>query len=107
MSLLQRRTLFRRVEVDENLELDYLDTSLITLELTTTRQFTVTAGFAHRIDLIAYREMGSFNLGWLIAWHNGIKDPVAEIVPGKVLNIPSIEEFYRFMNRNRRSRDNG
>lgn len=43
-----------------------------------------------RIDLIAYRYLGDFRLWPLIAWFNGIRDPLTEVTsdPQTVLAIP-------------------
>lgn len=43
-----------------------------------------------RIDLIAYRYLGSAGLWWIICDYNNIFFPL-ELEPGSVLRIPSVE----------------
>ncbi|MEN6521102.1 MAG: hypothetical protein ABFD46_08140 [Armatimonadota bacterium] len=45
-----------------------------------------------RIDLIAYRYLGSADLWWIVCDYNGLFFPL-EIEIGRVLRIPSIEHM--------------
>lgn len=104
MSNVSRRQLFGTVIVDGNIELDYLNTSLAEMELRTVQTVTVNSVFENRPDLLAFQSLGSYHLGWLIAWHNDLKDPVGELVIGKKIKIPSIDDYYRFVSRNKKTR---
>lgn len=85
-------------------ELDYLDTELVKINLNTVSVFVVSAPFVHRPDLVSYRLFGSYNYGWLIALHNDFLDPVMELTLGKNINVPDIDQYFRFYNRNSYSR---
>lgn len=104
MTALNRRSLFKTNTVNGNQELDYLDNSIVDMSLTTVKTIYINDAFSGRPDLVAFRFLGDFNFGWLIAWHNNLADPIGELVPGKKIEIPSIEEYYRYINRNRKSK---
>ena len=46
-----------------------------------------------RLDLIAAAFLGDSHLWWFIAQYNSILDPYSEIVPGKILRIPTKERM--------------
>lgn len=96
----QRRFLYKRVDVNGNLELDYIQTKIVDMDLSSVAEFTVTQTFENRIDLISMRFYNTYDLGWLICDYNDIIDPFDEIVIGKVLNIPNLQEYYSFFNAN-------
>ncbi len=50
--------------------------------------FIVTTEYEHRIDLISYKFFRTTMNDWLIETVNQIKDPIKEIVAGKMLYIP-------------------
>lgn len=103
MSIVSRSRLFAVVEVDNNKELDYLDTPLMDMNLETQRAFRIPQSMEFRPDLISFKFFGTFHLGWLLAIHNDFQDPIMEFTKGKLINIPSIEEYYRFYQRNART----
>ena len=51
--------------------------------------FIVTTEYEHRIDLISHRFFKTTMNDWLIEVVNDIKDPIKEIIVGKVLYIPN------------------
>ena len=104
MGILSRTSLYRTVDVDGNQEPDYLDTSIGDLSLTTIDSMVINMAFEGRPDLISYNYYGNYNLGWLIAYHNDMLDPQREMVAGVRINIPSLDEYYRFVNRNRKNK---
>ena len=102
MSVVSREFLYEIAETEETIELDYLSSAIGSMQLRTIEIFTVTAATENRIDLISFKYYGTYNLGWLIAFHNDMIDPVNETVAGKRINIPSLDDYYRFYNRNSR-----
>lgn len=86
--------------VGSDVELDYLDTNLYKLDLSTIDVFTVTAATQHRPDLISFRYFGTYNMWWLISMHNDFIDGVWDYEIGKDIRIPSKEEYTRFYNVN-------
>lgn len=99
MSITERQFFFQITEESGNRELDYLKTSIYGMELDTSAFHRVDNVTERRIDLISFKYFGTYDLGWLIALHNEILDPVEEIIAGKVIKIPSITEFYQYYNR--------
>lgn len=104
MSVLSKRFLYARTSETGNVELDYLNTNINRMELETSDKTRLTAAFEGRPDLLSYKFYGNWNLGWLIAYHNDMLDPVEEMTIGKVVNIPSLDSYYRFANRNKKWR---
>jgi len=102
MPMTNRKYFYNIKNVDGSTELDYIESPLHTMNLKTFRKERVTQAFAGRIDLISFKYYGSYDLGWLICEHNNILDPFTEITVGKVLDIPSLDDYYRYYNRNAR-----
>lgn len=50
---------------------------------------TVQSGESHRLDIISYIHYDTPEYWWLLALHNNIKDSIFEVVPGKILLIPT------------------
>lgn len=98
--LSERRFLYRRSTVDGKIELDYLNTSITDMNISFTARFVVTQTLEHRPDLISYRFYDNYDFGWLICDYNDIIDPFEEIVTGKELLIPNLQEYYSFFNAN-------
>lgn len=105
MSIDKRSRLYEVVEVDSNFELDYLQTSLENLDLETIRTYRIPQAMEYRPDLISYKFYGNFNLGWLIALHNDMLDPVFGFESGKEIDIPSMDQYFRFYSRSARRRN--
>jgi hypothetical protein len=95
MPMSNRLNLYKTV----NNEKDLIMTSLNKMKLKTTEKYTVTQITQRRLDLISWKFYQSFDFGWLIAEHNNIMDPFEEVIVGKVLNIPSLTDYFRFYNR--------
>lgn len=55
----------------------------------TDRVYTVEARFSGRLDLIAQLLLEDSRLWWFIAQYNAILDPFAEIIPGRMLRVPT------------------
>lgn len=100
---LDNRTLFykRIIDQNQNIELDLLKSSMHKMNLNTVDSIRLTAAFENRPDLISYKYFGSYNYGWLISLHNEIQDPFTEYHIGRMIDIPSINDYYKFYNRNK------
>lgn len=64
---------------------------------------TVTVEDAMDLPLISYRWYTNINLWWIIGAYNGIVDPWLEVLPGRVLDIPSltsVEAYFRRVTEN-------
>jgi len=104
MSMDNRNLLFKIVENNGNTIFDYLDTEIQNMDLTTTKVVRITAMYESRPDLLSFHSYNNWNLGWLIAYHNDMLDPQSEMTVGRLVKIPSLEEYYQFMNRFKKNR---
>ena len=95
---------YKEKELNDYRELDYLDTNIHKMNLSTTDVFTVTAPYEYRPDLISLRVFGDYHYGWLIALHNDFLDPVFSITVGREIDIPDIDEYFDFFAENTFSR---
>jgi hypothetical protein len=102
MALDHRTEMYRKINYEGNEELDYLTSNFNNMNLTTIANETVTSMTVNRVDLISFKHYRNYHYGWLILEHNGIIDPVEEIFIGRTLKIPSLEDYFRFKNRNKR-----
>jgi hypothetical protein len=101
MPVTRRFDLYKPIIVDNNKELDYLDTKIYESKtISGFRYYTVVQSTEHRLDLISYIHYNTVDLWWLIAQYNNILDPLTEVVMGKVLQIPALPEYYKFYNSN-------
>lgn len=98
MSETFRKLLYGQVKVNNTNELDYLNTQLPDMKLSTIDSITINAGIENRPDLISYRFYGNFDYGWLICHHNDIDDPTTGFPISKVINIPSLDDYFKFLN---------
>ncbi len=103
MAGLSRTRLFAKETVDGNVEYDYLNTNIDAMVLRKVDTIYVSEGFKYRPDLISYKYYRNYDFGWLLAWYNDFLDPVMDFDVGIKVDIPSIEDYYRFVNRNRKS----
>jgi hypothetical protein len=51
-------------------------------------KWTVTAEYAHRMDLISYKFYNTSVYDWVLEDVNDIKDPIKDVVAGTILIIP-------------------
>lgn len=102
MSLDNRTFFYKRIQ-DQNeiIELDLLKSSLHKMKLETVDNIRLTAVYENRPDLLSLKYFGSYNYGWLISMHNDIQDPFSEYHIGRMVKIPSLNDFYKFYNRNK------
>lgn len=95
---------YPEVAMDGHYELDYVDTDITDIDLRTATKFRITSMMQYRGDLISLKYYGSYNYAWLIALHNDFLDPIMDFEQGKLIDIPDIDQYFRFYNRNSISR---
>lgn len=100
--LTTRKYFYQESSVDGNKELDYLTSSLNNMKLESATFYRVDIVTEKRPDLISARFYGTYDLGWLIAEHNNMLDPLEEFTLGRLIEIPSITDYYQYYNRNGR-----
>jgi len=61
------------------------------------KTFIVTGEFEGRIDLVSFKFFGTTENDWVIEIINSIKDPIKDIVSGKILYIPSEIDLYNIL----------
>ena len=93
-----RHDLYRRVSVDGNRELDLLSSRLPILDMATTKKFRIPRVAEGRPDLISHFVYENVDFWWIILEHNNIVDPYSELYTGRLLDIPSINDYYDFYN---------
>lgn len=104
MAIWERQFFYNHLDTDVGTrEMDYLDTNLNKIELETVDYFTVDAATENRPDLISLKFYGSYHFGWLLGIHNDIEDLTSGFPIGRRIALPSVDEYYRFYNRNTRT----
>ena len=103
MPLNSRLDMYNKVVVNGNVEVDYLSGEYHNMNLGTINYEKITAMTLNRIDLVSFKHYRNYHYGWLILEHNGIIDPMEELDIGMQLKIPSLEDYFRFKNRYKRS----
>jgi len=93
-----KRTIFyNKVMVDTVEELDFLWNSLSEFKMKYTPSY-------YRVDdsdipdpaLISYRVYGDVGFWWVVLLVNGIENPLIELEPGMILEIPNKLDIYDF-----------
>lgn len=105
MAITDRKRMYEVVEVNGNKELDFLQTRFTEMELSTNKSFRIPQALQFRPDLISYKFYGNFHMGWLICLHNDMLDPINDFYEGRLIEIPSIEQYYRYYARFGRTGD--
>lgn len=72
----------------------------IRYNLSAGKSYTITIGDVGRLPNIAYRFYGNANLWRILCQVNQISDPINDIYPGRVINIPSLAEITNLINTN-------
>lgn len=96
----KRQDFYKTHLIDNNKELDYLDTTVHEFYPEKTILWRVPAWAENRLDLVSYAHYRTVALWWLIALVNDIENPYEDVVVGLELQIPNISEYYRFFNAN-------
>lgn len=60
-------------------------------------RYTVSESDIGRIDIIAWRHYNDVSMWWVIAYYNGIANPLTQLVPGAVLLVPKKEFVVKAM----------
>lgn len=103
MALDDRTSFYGHVtRLNGDVELDYIDTRINGMYLKTAGTVRITAALVNRPDLISLKSYGTYNFGWLISLHNNILDPFSEYSLGRIVDIPSLDDYYRYYNRNKK-----
>jgi hypothetical protein len=81
--------------------LDYLSAKYLNMSfaLAAERTFIVTSANIANSPGLAYQIYGDRNYWWVICMYNGILDPMQDLQPGTVLQIPSITSVNAFLTR--------
>lgn len=97
----ERKDLYKTQLIDNNKELDYLDSDIPSMKIDKFNLYTIPQYAEGRLDLISFIHYRTVNLWWLIAEFNDLTDTTEdEVYTGRILKIPSISEYYRFYNTN-------
>lgn len=104
MSVLSKKLLYAITDEAGQLELDYLNSNINDMELETDTEIRINAAFEGRPDLLSFQFYRNYDLGWLIAHHNDFLDPVEDFSIGRMIKIPTLDSYYRFVNRNRKQK---
>lgn len=70
----------------------------IHLWVPTAETITVDAEWEANLPGLAAAKLGSRYLWWALMMYNGLQDPIADMKPGKVLNIPDASALVTFLN---------
>lgn len=98
----QRLSFYSKVEIDQDLEVDLLDTQLPFYKVKQEKIYVVKGHNVGKPSLISYDIFGTTELGWLIMHVNDIMDPYEELYLGKELIVPQLKEYYNFYSNNRK-----
>ena len=97
----ERKDLYKSRLIDNNKELDYLDSNIPNMNINKFTLYTIPQYAEGRLDLISFVHYKTVNLWWLIAQYNGLTDTTDdEVYTGRILRIPSVSEYYKFYNTN-------
>lgn len=61
------------------------------------QQYTVTQGDTANSFGLAFSIYGDKGYWWVLCMFNGILDPISEIAPGTLLNLPSLADINNFL----------
>lgn len=101
-SIIKRKFMYEQEVVDGDKELDYLATPFSDMDLPTVKVIRISAPFRYRPDLVSLKELGNFHMGWLLSIHNNLMDPIYDYEIGREIEIPDMDEYYRYYNRTSR-----
>lgn len=105
MSLKERKYLYSVVEVDNNKELDYLSKDFTEMDLETSTTFRIPQVYRYRPDLISLKFFGNYHMGWLISLHNNFLDPIFDFKNGRIIDIPDMDDYFRYYKARSRRRE--
>ena len=99
-----KKSLYKPVLLNDNKELDYIDTNISDMlnDIKSFTYYTVPQYAEGRMDIVSFIHYETVAFWWLISYYNNIIDPVEELFTGRILKIPSLQEYYKFYNANSR-----
>lgn len=100
MSIENRLNLYKTVTINQNQELDYLDTAFAGKKFVEMTTYMVDQEDVGRLDLVSMLFYDTPDFWWIIAQQNDILDINNEMYVGMQLIIPDINDFYNFYNAN-------
>mgnify|MGYP000926191847 CR=1 FL=1 len=95
-----RRVYYKTVLVNNNKELDLLDTEISNLSSRDYTTHIVRQGEENRLYMISLKYYSTTKLWWYIAKLNNIIDPFGELPVGTKIKIPNIDPLFIFHNSN-------
>ena len=101
-NLTDRKNFYKKILVDNNLEIDVLGGAGIGFgtEEVSPPTYTVKQSDLGRIDMISYNVYGTVSYWGLIAERNDIIDVENDLFTGQKLIIPSLVPFFNYYNKN-------
>lgn len=103
MAMIDRFAFYKKKRVDGKVEPDFLSSRLPEYVPKRFKRFRIKQFCEGRADLISQIHYDTPDLFWLILHANDIIDPWEELLTGRVIIIPSLNEYYNFYNANARS----
>lgn len=103
MTMRNRLFLYEEEIANKNIEADFLSSPFVDMKLRTLEKGRITSVLQYRPDLISLKYYGNFHMGWLIARHNLFLDPVREFTEGRLIDIPDLDNYFRYFKTNSRS----
>ena len=99
MSVTNIKNFFNKERSENTIEMDFLNSELPFIEFEETEQVRIKQYNEFRADLISYEAYDTTELWWLILIANNIIDPFEELYEGRIIDIPSLSEYYKFYNK--------
>lgn len=101
--LTNRKSFYNSVLVDDNKEIDLLDSSIqeLIFDEDNSRTYIVSDPYIGRLDLISHQAYNTPELWWLLAYVNGIINPMEDMYTGQKLIIPNMIDYFNYYNRNK------
>ena len=103
MSISRRKYLYDEFMINGNREPDFLSRNYIDIDLDTIDRMRINGAMQYRPDLISNAYYKTFDMGWLIALHNDFMDPIFDFEIGTVVDIPDLDQYFRYYKANARS----
>jgi len=101
---MDRTRFYKKVVTDDIPELDFLYNSLSYIDKTLeypVQIYRITSEDMMRPDLISEKAYGTVNFWWVILAFNDIENPLVELTPGILLEIPHKMDIYNFQRKYR------
>ena len=96
---MDRTKFYQQTRIDGVPELDFLYNSLSYIDKTLeypVSMYRLTSRDIMRPDLISYRAYGTVSLWWVILAFNDIENPLTDLEPGMLIELPHKMDIYNF-----------